>query len=94
MLEFAALIVFLMVGAVVLAVLAVAGFLLKLLFKVLLIPLALAGWLFKAALALVGGLLLLIVLGPAVLVIGLVVVLPLLLLAGLVWGAVSVLSAA
>jgi len=94
MLELAVLMVVLLVGAVILTTLAVVGILFKVFFKLLLIPLVAVGWLLKAALTVVAGLALLIILGPIVLGAGLVVVLPLLVLAGIIWGAVAAFSPA
>ncbi len=94
MFELAVLMVLFLAGAVIVTTLAVVVGLLKLVFKLLLIPLAIAGWFIKAIFGILAAAALLIVLGPIVLGLGLVVLLPMLLLASLVWGAVSVLSPA
>lgn len=94
MLELGVLFVVLAVGAAAAAVVAMAGLAIKLLFKLLVLPLLVAGWLLKGVLAILAGLVLLLFLGPAVLAVALVVLLPILAVAGLIWGAVTVLSAA
>ena len=82
----------LLVGGLIFGAVAVVVGLLKLAFKLLLLPLHLAAFTLKGVLALAGGLLALLVVGPVVLVVGLVLLLPLLLLGGVIWGAVSVFS--
>ncbi|HHQ48123.1 MAG TPA: hypothetical protein ENK19_04485 [Acidobacteria bacterium] len=92
MLELGTLLVLFVVGAAIVAVVAVAGLVFKLFFKLLLLPLVVVGWLLKGILAILTGLVLLAVVGPVALVAGLVMLVPLLVVAGLVWGAVTVLS--
>lgn len=94
MLELAGFMGLFVIGGLVLSVLAIVGVLIKVFFKLLLIPLAVAGWFLKALLGLLAVAVTLVVVGPVVLVVGLVVLLPLLLVAGLIWGTVTVLSAA
>jgi hypothetical protein len=77
------------VGAVVFGVIAIVGGLLKLVFKITLIPLVL---LFKGIGLLLGALVVLFVVGPLVLGIGLVVLVPLLILGAMVWAGVALVT--
>jgi hypothetical protein len=70
------------VGTVVFGMVALVFGLIKLVFKIALIPVAL---LFKGLFFLIGALVVLFVVGPLVLGVGLVVLIPLLLLGGVVW---------
>ncbi|MCG6963349.1 MAG: hypothetical protein LJE95_08795 [Acidobacteria bacterium] len=80
-------------GAIVGAVALIIG-LLKVAFKLLILPLSLVAFTLKGLLMLVLGVIALLVVGPVVLGVGLVFLLPLLLIGGLIWGAVKVFAAA
>jgi len=86
MFEIAAIATVVFVGAILVGILAVVGFVLKLAFKIVLIPLTLIGFLLKALLVVVGFALALalVPVGLVVLLVGLFVVLPVALLAGAV----------
>jgi hypothetical protein len=89
MLELFGIIALIVVGGVVFGVIALALGLLKLVLKIALIPLAL---LFKGLILVLGALVVLFVVGPLVFGIGLVVLLPLLLLGGVIWAGVSLVT--
>jgi len=82
----------LLIGGLIFGAVAVLVGLLKLAFTLLLLPLHLVAFTIKGVFALAGGLIALVVVGPVLLVIGLVLLLPLLLLGGVIWGAVSIFS--
>ena len=77
------------VGAIVFGVIALVAGLLKLVLKITLIPLVL---LFKGLGLLLGGLVVFLVAGPLVLGIGLVVLIPLLLIGGVIWAGVALVT--
>jgi len=83
-------------GGIGLAILLAAGLvvgLVKLAFRLLVLPFVLLGGFLKVGLALTVGLVLLLVAAPVLLGVALVVLLPLLLFGGLVWGAVKLAQA-
>jgi len=83
-------------GGIGLAILLAAGLvvgLVKLAFRLLVLPFVLLGGVLKVGLALTVGLVLLLVAAPVLLGVALVVLLPLLLFGGLVWGAVKLAQA-
>ncbi len=82
----------LIVAGMALGVLVLVAFLAKALFKILLLPLLLAIWAIKGLVLLGVGLVLLVVLAPLLLGAGIVFLIPLLLVGGLIWGAVTVLA--
>jgi hypothetical protein len=84
----------LVVGGVIVGAVALVIGLLKVAFKLLLLPLSLVAFTLKGLLMLVLGVIGLLVAGPVLLGVGLVFLLPLLLVGGLIWGAVRVFSAA
>ena len=92
MLELGTLLVLFVVCGAIVSVVTAAALVFRLFFKLLLLPLAVAGWLLKGVLAILTGLVLLAVVGPVALVTGLVILVPLLIVGGLVWGAAAVLS--
>ncbi len=77
------------VGVVVFGVIAIVGGLLKLVLKITVVPLVL---LFKGIGLLLGALVILFVVGPLVFGIGLVVLIPLLLLGGMIWAGVALVT--
>ncbi len=77
----------LVTGAVVVGVLVLLAGLFKLLFKLALLPLVLG---LKALLFVIGFVIALIVVGPVVLVVGGVLLIPLLILGGLVWAGIAI----
>jgi hypothetical protein len=82
MFELFGILALIVVGVIVFGFVALVAGLLKLVFKIALIPLAL---LFKGLAFLLGALVVLFVVGPLVFGIGLVVLIPLLLLGGVIW---------
>ena len=89
MFELMGLLALIIVGSVVFGVIALVFGLLKLVFKIALIPVAL---LFKGLFFLLGALLVLVVAGPLVLGVGLVVLIPLLLIGGVIWAGVAIVT--
>lgn len=89
MIELVGILALVAVGAVVFGVVAVVFGLLKLALKIALIPVAL---LFKGLAFLLGALVVLFVVGPLVVGIGLVVLIPLLLLGGVIWAGVALVT--
>ena len=89
MLELFGIIALLVVGAVVVGVVGLVLGLLKLIFKIALIPVAL---LFKGLALVLGGMVVLFVVGPLVLGIGLVALIPLLLLGAMIWAGVALVT--
>jgi hypothetical protein len=89
MFELLGIIALLIVGMVVIGVVGLVLAILKLVFKIALIPLAL---LFKGVGLLLGALVVLFVVGPLVFGIGLVVLIPLLLLGAVVWAGVALVT--
>ncbi len=89
MFEFFGIIALLAVGAVVVGVIAIVAGLLKLVFKIALIPVVL---LFKGVGLLLGALVVLFVVGPLVFGIGLVVLIPVLILGAMIWAGVALVT--
>jgi hypothetical protein len=87
MLEVLAILTLLAVGAVVFGVIALLAGLIKFTFKLALLPVVVG---FKALVFVIGFVIALVVVGPVVLVLGLVLLIPLLILGGLVWAGVAV----
>jgi len=87
MLEVLAILTLLFVGAVVIGVIALLAGLIKFTFKLVLLPVALG---LKALVFVIGFVIALVVVGPVVLALGLVLLIPLLILGGLVWAGVAV----
>ncbi len=73
-----------------LGVLVMVAVVLKVVLKLLFLPFLLAVWAVKGFVLVVAGLLMAIVLAPVVLGVGLALLVPLLLLGGLAWGALAV----
>jgi hypothetical protein len=92
MFEITAILGLVFVGLALVAIITVGGFFLKLLFKLLLIPLAIVGIVLKVVFALLFGLLLFIV-APVLLVVLLLVVIPILLVAGVLGCGWSIVAA-
>ncbi|NOZ77950.1 MAG: hypothetical protein GXP48_01975 [Acidobacteria bacterium] len=78
------------VAGMALGLLVLVALVFKVLLKLLLLPFLLAAWAVKGFVLLIVGLVMLAVLGPLVLGAGIVFLIPILLLAGIVWGAVAV----
>ena len=87
MLEVLAILTLLFVGAIVVGVIALFAGLIKFTFKLALLPIVLG---LKSLAFIIGFVIALIVVGPVVLVLGLVLLIPLLVLGGLVWAGVAV----
>lgn len=86
MFEVLAILTLLFVGAIVVGVIALLAGLIKFTFKLALLPIVLG---LKALAFVIGFIIALIVVGPVVLVLGLVLLIPLLILGGLVWAGVA-----
>jgi hypothetical protein len=89
MLEALAVLALLFVGAIVVGVIALLAGLIKFTFKLALLPIVLG---LKALAFIVGFVIALVVVGPVVLVVGLVLLIPLLILGGLVWAGIAVVT--
>jgi hypothetical protein len=89
MFEALAILTLLFVGAVVVGVIALLFGLIKFTFKLALLPVVLG---LKALAFVVGFVIALVVVGPVVLALGLVLLLPLLILGGLVWAGVAIVT--
>ena len=89
MLEVLAILTLLVVGAIVFGVIALLAGLVKFTVKLALLPVVLG---LKALFFVIGFVIALVVVGPVVLVLGLVLLIPLLILGGLVWAGVAVFS--
>jgi len=89
MLEVLAVLTLLFVGAVVVGVIALLAGLFKLVLKLALLPLVLG---LKALVFVVGFVIALVVVGPVVLTLGLVLLVPLLILGGIVWAGVAIVT--
>ena len=89
MLEVLAVLTLLFFGVVVFGVVALLAGLFKVLFKIALIPLVLG---FKAVVLVIGFLIALVVVGPVVLIVGALLLIPLLILGGIVWAGVAVVT--
>ena len=89
MLEVLAVLTLLIVGAVVVGVIALLAGLFKLVLKLALLPLVLG---LKALVFVVGFVIALVVVGPVVLTLGLVLLVPLLILGGIVWAGVAIVT--
>ena len=87
MLELLAILTLLFVGAIVVGVIALFAGLIKFTFKLALLPVVLG---LKALVFVIGFLIALVVVGPVVLVLGLLFLIPILFLGGLVWAGVAV----
>jgi hypothetical protein len=89
MLEVLAILTLLVVGAIVFGVFALLAGLLKFTFKLALLPIVLG---LKALVFVIGFVIALVVVGPVVLVLGLVLLIPLLILGGIVWAGIAVVT--
>ena len=87
MLEFLAFLMLLFVGAVIVGVVAMLAGVLKLVFKLALLPIVLG---LKALVFVIGFVIALAVLGPVVLLVGALLLIPLLILGGLIWAGVAI----
>jgi hypothetical protein len=89
MLEVLAVLMLLFVGAVVVGMIMLLAGLLKFTIKLALLPLVLG---LKALVFVIGFVIALVVVGPVVLAIGLVLLIPLLILGGIVWAGIAVVT--
>ena len=89
MLEVLAILALLFVGAIVVGFIALLAGLIKFTVKLALLPVVLG---LKALAFLIGFVIALVVVGPVVLVLGLVLLIPLLILGGLIWAGVAVVT--
>ena len=89
MLEVLAVLTLLFVGAVVFGVVALMAGLFKLVFKLALLPLVLG---IKALVLVIGFVIALVVVGPVVLILGALLLIPLLMLGGVIWAGVAVVT--
>ncbi len=89
MLELFAVLTLLFVGAVVVGVVVLLAGLLKVVLKLALLPLVLG---LKALVFVIGFVIALVVVGPVVLVIGALLLIPLLILGGIVWAGVAIVT--
>ena len=89
MLEVLAILTLLFIGAIVVGVIALLAGLIKFTFKLALLPIVLG---LKALAFIVGFVIALVVVGPVVLALGLVLLIPLLILGGLVWAGIAVVT--
>jgi hypothetical protein len=89
MLEALAILTLLFVGAVVVGVIALLFGIIKFTFKLALLPIVLG---IKALVFAIGFIIALVVLGPVVLALGLVLLIPLLILGGLIWAGVAIVT--
>jgi hypothetical protein len=87
MLEVLAILTLLFVGAIVIGVIALLAGLIKFTLKLALLPVVLG---LKALVFVIGFVIALVVVGPVVLALGLVLLIPLLILGGVVWAGVAV----
>ena len=87
MLEVLAILMLLFVGAIVIGVIALLAGLIKFTLKLALLPVVLG---LKALVFVIGFVIALVVVGPVVLALGLVLLIPLLILGGVVWAGVAV----
>ena len=89
MLEALAILTLLFVGALVVGFLVLIAGILKVVFKLALLPIVLG---LKALVFFIGFVIALVVLGPVVLVIGALLLIPLLVLGGIVWAGVAIVT--
>jgi len=89
MLEALTILTLLFMGAIVVGVIAVVAGLIKFTFKLALLPIVLG---LKALAFLIGFVIAVVVIGPVVLVLGLVLLIPLLILGGLIWAGIAVVT--
>ena len=89
MLEVLAILTLLAVGAIVFGVIALLAGLIKFTVKLALLPVVLG---LKALVFVIGFVIALVVVGPVVLVLGLILLIPLLILGGLVWAGIAVVT--
>jgi len=89
MLEVLAILTLLAVGAVVFGVIAMLAGLIKFTVKLALLPVVLG---LKALVFVIGFVIALVVVGPVVLVLGLVLLIPLLILGGIIWAGIAVVT--
>lgn len=89
MLEVLAILTLLFVGAIVVGAIALLAGLVKFTFKLALLPVMLA---LKALVFVIGFVIAFVVVGPVVLVLGLLLLIPLLILGGLVWAGIAVVT--
>mgnify|MGYP001814539001 FL=1 len=89
MLEVLAILTLLVVGSIVIGVIALLAGILKLTFKLALLPIVLG---LKALVFVIGFVIALAVVGPVVLALGIVLLIPLLILGGIVWAGIAVVT--
>jgi hypothetical protein len=89
MLEVLAILTLLAVGAIVFGVIAMLAGLIKFTVKLALLPVVLG---LKALVFVIGFVIALVVVGPVILVLGLVLLIPLLILGGIVWAGIAVVT--
>jgi hypothetical protein len=89
MFEVLSILTLLFVGAIVVGVIALLAGLVKIVFKLALLPIVLG---LKALVFIIGFVIALVVLGPVVLALGLVLLIPLLILGGIIWAGVAIVT--
>jgi hypothetical protein len=89
MLEVLAILTLFVVGSIVIGVIALLAGILKLTFKLALLPIVLG---LKALVFVIGFVIALAVVGPVVLALGIVLLVPLLILGGIVWAGIAVVT--
>jgi hypothetical protein len=89
MIEVLGILTLLVFGVVVVGVIALLAGILKVVFKLALLPLVLG---FKALVFVVGFAIALVVIGPVVLTLGLVLLIPALILGGIIWAGVAIVT--
>mgnify|MGYP001556594937 FL=1 len=89
MLEVLTILTLLVVGSIVIGVIALLAGILKLTFKLALLPIVLG---LKALVFVIGFVIALAVVGPVVLALGIVLLIPLLILGGIVWAGIAVVT--
>ena len=89
MLEALAILTLLFVGAIIVGVIALLAGLIKVTFKLAMLPIVLG---LKALAFVIGFVIALVVVGPVVLALGLVLLIPLLILGGIVWAGVAIVT--
>jgi hypothetical protein len=89
MLEVLSILTLVFVGAIVVGVIALLAGLVKIVFKLALLPIVLG---LKALVFIIGFVIALVVLGPVVLALGLVLLIPLLILGGIIWAGVAIVT--
>ena len=89
MLEVLAILALLFIGAIVVGVIALLAGLIKFTFKLAMLPIVLG---LKALVFVIGFMIALVVVGPVVLALGLVLLIPLLIVGGLIWAGIAVVT--